>query len=656
MEGKKAVLQCATVLRANRIPIRVYASPNGAEGFMLNRRELISSAASAAIAWPAASAAISWSAASAAIGWSIAPAFAATDPVASLNALMDDFVQQNLTENPEGATQLGLDKGANAALKFKLRNESLAGVAAARRLNASQLGRLKAIDASTLSGLDRVNYDTLVYVGESRAAIAAFDFGGSSFGPSPYVVSQLTGVYQSFPDFIDTKHTIETLADCDAYLSRLEAFAGQLDDDTLRMKHDAATGVVPPDFILDRALEQMSLFRTTADRSLLVTSIARRAKAKNLPDRYASKAASIYDSKIGPAMDRQIAEAKAMRAAATQDAGLWKLSDGAAYYAASLHSATTTNMTPAQIHQLGLDQAAEITARMDALLKTLGMTNGTVSERILALYKDPKSIYPNTDAGKADEIAYCNQRLAEIKPRLPSVFSRLPPYSFEVRRVPAATEAGAASAFSQPPAIDGSRPGIVYFNLHDSAEWPKWALSTTVFHEGLPGHQLEGGLALSNRNLPLVRKMIGFSGYAEGWALYAEQLADEIGMYDDDPLGRIGYLNFQLFRANRCIVDTGIHNLKWTRDQAIQYFVDHGGNAPSFATREVERYCVTPGQACSYKIGHTVWVNARERARIGLGSRYTIKDFHSAGLNCGRVPLDVLDGVIDRYIARAKAA
>ena len=614
---------------------------------MLSRRELFSSAASAAIAWPAASAGLAWT---------IAPAFAATDQAKSLDALMDTFFQENLAQNPEGATQLGMDKGANAALKYKLRDESLAGVAAAKKLNASQLERLKAIDASALGGMDRVNYDTLVYVGESRAAIAAFDFGGAAFGASPYVVSQLTGVYQSFPDFLDTKHTIETPADCDAYLARLEAFAGQLDDDTERMKHDAALGVVPPDFILDRALEQMGLFRTTAEKSLLVTSIAKRAKARGLSDSYAARAASIYDAKIGPAMDRQIAQTKAMRATATPDAGLWKLKDGEAYYAATLHAATTTNMTPAEVHRLGLEQAAEITARIDALLKAQGMTNGTVSERILALYHDPKSIYPDTDAGKADEIAYCNQRLAEIRPKLPAVFNRLPPYQFEVRRVPPATEAGAASAFSQGPAIDGSRPGIVYFNLHDSAEWPKWALSTTVFHEGLPGHQLEGGLALSNRSLPLVRKMIGFSGYAEGWALYAEQLADEIGMYNDDPLGRIGYLNFQLFRANRCIVDTGIHNLKWTRDQAIRYFVDHGGNAPTFATREVERYCVTPGQACSYKIGHTVFVKARDRAKAALGARFNIKEFHSAGLDCGRVPLDVLDGVIDRYIKQKQAA
>jgi uncharacterized protein (DUF885 family) len=308
------------------------------------------------------------------------------------------------------------------------------------------------------------------------------------------------------------------------------------------------------------------------------------------------------------------------------------------------------------VHRLGREQGAEITARLDTLLRAQGLTQGSVGQRIAALCKDPKQLYPNSDDGRAQCIAYCNQRLAEIKPRLPSVFNTLPPYSFEVRRVPPATEPGAASAFSQPPTLDGSRPGIVYFNLHDTAEWPRLALSTTVFHEGLPGHQLEGGLALANKNLPLIRKTGFFSGYGEGWALYAEQLADEIGMYDNDPYGRIGYLKFQLFRANRCIVDTGLHTMRWTREQAIQHFVDGDGSAPSYAEREVDRYCATPGQACSYKIGHTVWTKARERARAALGTKYNIKDFHDAGLGCGRVPLDILDGVIDRYIATAKAA
>jgi uncharacterized protein (DUF885 family) len=576
----------------------------------------------------------------------------ASDAAPRLNALMDAFFQENLHENPESATLLGLDKAANAALKSQLRDESATGIAAAKAHTADQMARLTAIPAGQLSGMDRVNYDTIHYTLDSRLRVEAFAFGGSSYGPSPYVVSQLTGSYQQVPDFLDTKHRIDTTADADAYLSRLDGFAGQLDANTERMKHDAGLGVVPPDFILDRTLEQMNATRTGADQSLLVTSIAKRAKAKGLSDDYAAKAAAIYDAKIGPALDRQIAQAKAMRAVATHDAGTSHFKDGDAFYAAALHSTTTTGMSPDEVHQLGLDQAKDISARIDVLLRKQGLTQGTVGARVLALYK--QGVYPNTDDGKAQCIAYCNQRLDEIRPHLPTVFKRVPDYKFEVRRVPPQTEPGAASAFSQAPALDGSRPGIVYFNLHDSAEWPKWCLSTTIFHEGLPGHQLEGGLALSNANLPLIRKTIGFSGYAEGWALYAEQLADEIGMYDDDPLGRIGYLNFQLFRANRCIVDTGIHHLKWSREQAIQYFVENGGNAPGFATREVERYCVTVGQACSYKIGHTVWTKARARAQAKLGPRYDIKDFHEAGLDCGRVPLDVLDGVIDRYIA-AKA-
>ncbi|MFL5237777.1 MAG: DUF885 domain-containing protein [Rhizomicrobium sp.] len=611
---------------------------------MLSRRRLLATAAATA----SANALPKWT-------FSAYAEAAPNSEAAKLNGLMETFFQENLQQNPESATLLGLDKGSNANLKSRLRDESAAGIAAAKALNAGQLARLKQVDAAKLTSMDRVNYDTLLYVGESRAQLAPFDYGGFGYGPSPYVVSQLTGVYQTIPDFLDTKHRIETAADADAYLSRLGAFARELDDQTDRMQHDAALGVIPPDFLLERALEQMNATRTTGDKSLLVTSLATRAKEKGLPAGYAAGAAKIYNERIGPALDRQIAEAKAMRVVATHNAGVWKLRDGEAFYAAALRSATTTNMSPDDVHRLGLDQGKEISARIDAILRAQGLTRGTVGERIAALYKDPRQLYPNTDEGKAQAIAFCNQRLAEIRPRLPGVFNRTPPYSFEVRRVPLQTEPGAASAFSQPPTLDGSRPGIVYFNLHDSAEWPKFALSTTVFHEGLPGHQLEGGLSLANKDLPLLRKTIGFSGYAEGWALYAEQLADEIGMYDSDSVGRIGYLKFQLFRANRCVVDTGIHHMRWTREQAIQHFIDSDGEAPGFATREVERYCSTPGQACSYKIGHTVWTRARDRAKAALGARYNIKDFHDAGLNCGRVPLDVLDAVFDRYIATAKA-
>ena len=605
---------------------------------MIDRRELLLAAGSAAALAP------------------LAARAEASAEGGKMAALFDTFFQEGLRQGPEGATNIGLDTGANADLRSKLRDESAAGIAAAKAQNAGQLKRLAAINRAALTPAEKVSYDTVLYTRQSAAAIGAFDFGGSSYGPSPYVISQQSGAYQSVPDFLDTKHRIENAADADAYLSRLEAFAVQLDQNTDRQKHDAAMGVIPPDFTLDLSLTQMEAVRKPAADSLLVTSIARRAAAKGLDGHYAVDAARIYESKIVPALSRQIDQTKALRARATHDAGVWHIKNGGAFYAASLKANTTTSMTPDQVHKLGLDQGKEISARLDTLLKAQGLTQGTVGQRVQALYKNPSSFFPNTDEGKLAAIAYCNGRLDAVRPRLPTVFHRMPPYQFEVRRVPPATEAGAASAFSQGPALDGSRPGIVYFNLHDTAEWPRWSLPTTIFHEGLPGHQLEGGLALSNKDLPLIRKTIGFSGYAEGWALYAEQLADEIGMYDDDPLGRIGYLRFQLFRAGRCVVDTGLHHLKWSREQAIQYFVDLDGDAPGFAAREVERYCANPGQACSYKLGHTMITRARARAQAALGAKYEIKDFHDTVLGSGRVPLDVLDGVVDAWIAKTAKA
>jgi uncharacterized protein (DUF885 family) len=572
-------------------------------------------------------------------------------PADALKSLFDALYLEDLRSHPRQATLLGMDKGANAGLKVRLDDNSPAGIAAQKAQTTDQLARLKAIDASGLSGADRINYDTVVYTKQSQARLQAFDFGGpGGVGPSPYVISQQSGAYVTVPDFLDTKHTIETATDADAYLARLEAFAGQLDNDTERMKHDTAQGVVPPDFLLDLTLGQLGKIRVPAAQSVMVTSLSGRAKSKGLSGDYGAKAAALFTGKVAPALDRQFAAVTRLRATAGHDSSLKGTKDGAAYYAASLQSYTTTNLTPQQVHQLGLDQGKEIGGRLDAELKKQGLTKGTIGARLSALAADPRHLYPNTDAGKAEIIAFCNARLADVRPKLPSAFKRLPPYAFEVRREPVATEAGAAAAHSQAPAIDGSRPGIVYFSLRDTAEWPRFELASTVFHEGLPGHQLEGGLALSDPNMPLLRKTISFSGYAEGWGLYAEQLADELGMHEAEPLGRIGYLKWMLFRAQRCVVDTGLFHYGWSREKAIQSFVDVCGDPPSSAAREVERYCALPGQACSYKLGHTVWARGRDRAVKALGARYDIKDFHEAGLSCGRVPLDILDSVIDRYI------
>jgi uncharacterized protein (DUF885 family) len=593
----------------------------------------------------------------AAVALSSAPgARAATSPdSAKLTALLDAFFQEDLERQPENATQLGFDKGKNAGLKFKLEDVSTAGMAAESAANRDQMRRLKTIDRSKLTGMDAVNYDTVLYVAQTTQPILDLDVGGrDGFSPSCYVLSPITGAYQRMPDFLDDNHTVATGTDAEAYLARLDGFATALDANTDRFRHDVAKGVLPPDFLLDITIAQVGALRTSGDKSDLVKSLDKRARAKGLGETWGPKAAAIYDAKVGPALDRQVAALKQARPNAVHDAGIWRFKDGPAFYAANLKYTTTTGMTPAEVHQLGLDQAKEYGARLDLLLKKQGLSQGTVGERIKALYKDPSYYFPNTDPGRAQLLAYLSERLAAVKARLPRVFSRLPNQQIEPRRVPPAIESGSPLAYSESAPMDRSRPGVIFFNLADTHEWPKWNLPSTLYHEGLPGHQLQGGLAQESAGIPILRKNMYFSAYGEGWALYAEQLAQELGMYEDDPLGEIGWRKAQIFRAGRCVVDTGMHAMRWSREQAIEYMMGLDGDAEGSTTREVQRYCAIPAQACSYKIGHTFWLDQRERARKALGARFDIKAFHDAGLLSGAMPLDIMASVVGGYIASAK--
>ena len=367
---------------------------------MQTRRSLLASAAALSLA-------------SRAGAWARSP----TGPAqgAGLDDLLDRFFQENLRLRPESATQLGLDKGADADLKSKLSDASPAGFAAAKMQTQSQIARLRAVDRTGLGQAAQLDYDTVLYTLQSAQAVQRFEFGGSSFGPSPYVVSQLTGAYQSVPDFLDTKHRIETAADADAYLARLNAFAGQVEANTQRMRHDLALGVSPPDFLLDTTLVQLEKARVPAEQALVVTSITRRAAAKGLPASYGQDAARLYTARVLPALERQIAQVRAQRVSAGPDAGLWRLRDGAAFYATALQATTTTRLGPDEVHRIGLDQAKEISARLDTLLRDQGLTRGTVGERMAHLYADPTQLYPDTDAGKAQAIAYCNARLAAVR-------------------------------------------------------------------------------------------------------------------------------------------------------------------------------------------------------------------------------------------------
>ncbi|MDB5460827.1 MAG: hypothetical protein JWO72_2568, partial [Caulobacteraceae bacterium] len=526
---------------------------------------------------------------------------------------------------------------------------SLKGTADAKALNLSQLNRMKAVGRDGLTGLDAVNYASMLYGLQAAAdADALFDYGLSG-AQSPYVLSQLTGSYQSFPTFLDTQHGIKTANDADAYLDRLQGFAGMLDQETEFARHDAALGMIAPDFILDKTLEQLNALVTAPDASILVGSVARRAREAMLAGDYSGKAAAIYSAAIRPALERQIAQVRAMRARSSHVAGIGTRPKGEAFYAAGLKAYTTAAMTPAEVHRIGLEQTKEYQARIDAILKAQGMTRGTVGQRLAALAADPRHIYPETDAGKAELVSHLNDLVASITPRLPRMFRNPPNIPLEIRRVPPYIEAGAPLGYYNSASLDGSRPAIYYINLHHSADWPRWLVSSVTFHEGVPGHHLQISTAQHIEGMPLLRKTANYSGYAEGWALYAEQLADELGMYDTDPLGRVGYLKSELWRACRMVLDTGVHVMGWTREQAIQWKTDNDGSNEGGAVNEVERYCVWPGQAPSYKIGHTVINRLRDDARKRMGARFDIRDFHEAVLNSGSVPLEVLEGIVARY-------
>lgn len=582
-----------------------------------------------------------------------ATAPAANSEAAKMNAMFDAFMNDLFDQAPEFTTNLGIDKGDRAYQKFMVGDRSLAQVEFFKRMNTEQLARLKTIRRDKLSGMDAVNCDVVLYgLEQQEDDNKRFNYGGGGVG-GPYVLSQLTGSYQQAPDFLDSQHGIEVKDDADAYLARLSGFASVLDEEREVAEHDVALGVTPPDFVLVRALDQMSKLRNVpAEKSPMVESVARRAKEKNIPGDYAGVATRLLNQRVYPALDRQIAFLKSLQPKAVHDAGVWRLPDGDAYYAASLEASTTTTLKPDEVHQMGLDVVRDHTAKIDEIMKANGLTQGTVGERLRAMYNDPKFRYENTDAGKDKLIADLNLKVQAIRAKLPGWFGTLPKADLLIKRVPKYTEAGAPGGYYNNGSLDGSRPGTYYINLRDTAEVPSWTLPTLTYHEGIPGHHLQISIA-QETSLPLIRKVGGFNAYAEGWALYTEQLAVEMGMYDSDPWGHIGQLHDSMFRGVRLVVDSGMHAKKWSREQAVKYYVDMLGDQEASAITEIERYCVWPGQACGYMVGKLTFLRLRDKAKAALGAKFDIHKFHDTVLLSGSMPLAVLEKVVDNYIATA---
>ena len=559
---------------------------------------------------------------------------------ARLNTLFEDIFQDRVRRSPELASSLGLDKGANADLKSKL---DVRPIAAARTedlaITRKNIAAIRSIAPGTLSEAARLNRDVVLYQLES-ATVAPGKFGIDSV-QRPYPIMQQGGSYFGTPDFLNTAHTINNAADAEAYLARLALVDTSLDNDTVDQRQQAARGFLAPGWSIDLTLGQMKKLRApTPEANTMTDSLARRTKEKGIAGDWQARAAKIVGDSIYPALDRQIALMEKLRPTTRPGDGAWRLDNGAAIYAAALEQATTTKFTPDEVHKLGLAQVADLTAQLDTILKAAGYTRGTVGERLAALNVDKAQLYANTDAGRADLIASLNAGVKGMYARLPRAFATLPTQPLEIRRVPPEIQDGASNGYYNRAALDGSRPAIYFINLKDTGDWPKYSLPSLTYHEGVPGHHLQISLAQESKDIPTLRKIGGFSAYSEGWALYSEQLADELGAYEG--IEKAGYLQSFLFRAARLVIDTGLHSKRWSREQATDYMVATTGFARPRSQREVERYCTQIGQACSYKLGHIAWTRARADAQKALGAKFDVKEFHEI-LKEGAMPLTILE-------------
>ena len=572
-----------------------------------------------------------------------------------LAAALTTIAAAVLQRQPEAATLLGLDTGANAGLARQLEDLSVAGVAETQRVYATAQQLLGTINRDRLQGPDINNYDSARWALDIANEGKRFAFGSTGLsGGIPYIVSQQNGTYQGAAEFLDSYHRVEDAAGADAYLARLDQVATNIDEETRRMREDAGKGVVPPSFIVANTLGQQAALRAVAAAdSKFVMSIARRSAKLGLPDPTARATATVSNA-IYPAIDRQMAALKALKT--TDDAGVWKLPDGDAYYQFMLKSQTTTTLSADDIHKTGWEQNRAIAAEMDTILKSQGLTKGSVGERMTALGQDKRFLQPDSDAGRAKVIAQVQSHLDAIRKRMPEISKLGMNAAVQVKRVPVDIQDGAGLGYMNFASTDGKRPAIYYINLKQMDYWPEWSLASLTMHEGIPGHAWQGAYLAEHPDIvsPLAQ-LLGFNAFTEGWALYAEQLASEAGYYDRDPFGKLGYLNAARFRAVRLIVDTGMHAMKWSRDKAIATMATETGRSLGSVTSEIDRYCASPGQACGYKIGHNAILAERDRAKAALGAKWDVRDFNDALVATGGVPLTALPGVVDRMIAGVKA-
>jgi len=508
-------------------------------------------------------------------------------------------------------------------------------------------------DPADLTAEQRLSADVLRWYLDDQLAHGPFLF-------HDYPVRQMDGLHTLLPDFMLNIHRVDSERAAQDYVERLEGFGLALDQIGERVRFRQGQGIVPPRFVLTASRRQIAeLVAPASAAHPLVTHLDEALAAlDDVPadrrTKLVAQARAALEQVIVPAYGRLDALLAEQEQTANDDAGVWRLPDGDAYYRTMLRSHTTTSLTPDEVHAMGLSEVARIQAEMRGILAAEGVDASDLRGALRRLARDERQLYPDTDDGRTQILADYTAILKDAERRLPDLFGRLPKASVIVERVPSFKEKGSAGAYYNPPSFDGARPGIFYANLRAPREVLKYGMRTLTYHEAVPGHHLQIALSFEQSAIPFFRRVIPFTAFIEGWALYAERLAAEQG-FEPTPLDRIGQLQAELFRAVRLVVDTGIHARRWTREQAIDWMLQNTGMGEIEVTAEIERYIVMPGQACAYKIGQMKLLELRERAHAAIGTRLGegafLRAFHDEVLANGALPLEVLEVEMERWIA-----
>ncbi len=570
------------------------------------------------------------------------------------NRLFDDIFDRQVARNPVYQTYLGIktdyDKWDDLSEAFQSREHAH---------NQSDLAALRQLDPTRLDAQTRLSYRLM----QQQLQEAIEDY---RWRHHDYPVNQLFGVHSGTPAFLINQHSIADVDEAKAYIARVNGVRERIDQllDQLRIREKK--GIVPPDFVLPQVLRdsrnllQGEPFDDSGEASALLRDFSDKLARLDIEtDERSSLLRQLEQAlleELHPAYLDLIAYVEALQLKTNSDAGVWKLPDGEAFYSNRLRRSTTTQLTADEIHEIGLAEVKRIHDEMRGIAAKTGF-EGNLRDFMRFMREDPQFYYPNTEQGREQYLTRARVVLDEMESRLDEVFITRPRDPLEVKRVEAFREKSAAKAFYQQPAPDGSRPGLYYANLYDMRIMPTYQLEALAYHEGLPGHHMQIAIKQELAGIPKFRRFGGVTAYSEGWALYAELIPKEMGLYPD-PYSDFGRLAMELWRAVRLVVDTGMHAKRWTREQCIDFYVANTPNVRDDAVKMVERHAVLPGQATAYKIGMLKILELREKARAVLGEDFDIREFHEAVLKNGALPLNVLEEEINRYIAvsRSKAS